>query len=85
MTCTKVHEGADPHTWNDNFLCAPPDAPYTFEWSSAGPLHPNGNCIAWYESADPDTWDDNYLCWTPVPAGANPVDRTFEQLSVENQ
>lgn len=68
MSCTQIHEGADPHTWKDNFLCAPPDAPYTFQWSSAGPLDPSGDCLAWYESADPDTWDDNYLCWTAVPA-----------------
>jgi GH25 family lysozyme M1 (1,4-beta-N-acetylmuramidase) len=63
MVCTQIHEGSDPHTWNDNYLCLPHGSPYTFRWSSAGPLNTQDRCIAWYEAADPDTWNDNYLCW----------------------
>ena len=59
--CTNTHEAADPHTWNDNFVCLPADSPYDFQWNSAGSIA-GRNCIQWLETADPDTWADNYLC-----------------------
>jgi len=59
--CINTHEAADPHTWEDNFVCLPADSPYNFKWNSAGPLG-GLDCIQWLETADPDTWADNYLC-----------------------
>lgn len=59
--CTQISEGADPHTWNDNFLCLPHNTPYKLQWSSAGPVG-GKECIQWLEGADPHTWNDNYLC-----------------------
>ena len=65
--CTQIVESADPHTWNDNYLCIPwadltsSSNRYIFQWSSAGPI-PGKKCIQWHESADPHTWMDNYLC-----------------------
>jgi hypothetical protein len=60
--CTQVTEGSEPPetTWNDNFLCVLPGAPYFFAWSSAGPV--GGDCVRWYESSDPHTWTDNFMC-----------------------
>jgi hypothetical protein len=57
--CTQISESADPHTWNDNYLCA--DVSYGFRWSSAGPIS-GMRCTQISESADPHTWNDNYLC-----------------------
>jgi hypothetical protein len=63
MRCTQIHEGADPHTWSDNYLCVPPHgAGASSSWSSAGPV-PGMQCVQWLEPADPHTWADNYLCW----------------------
>jgi len=59
MFCTQIQEGADSHTWNDNYLCAPYD--FNFMWSSAGPIA-GAACLQWQEPADPDTWNDNFLC-----------------------
>jgi hypothetical protein len=61
MKCTQILEKADPHTWQDNFLCLGNDMPYNFHWSSAGRI--NGkSCVQWLEAADPNTWRDNFLC-----------------------
>jgi hypothetical protein len=57
--CTQIVESADPHTWNDNYLCA--DADYGIRWSSAGPIS-GMRCTQISEPSDPDTWNDNYLC-----------------------
>ena len=65
MRCTQITEPADPHTWNDNYLCVPPDAPVLFHWSYAGPV-PGLACVQWHEPADPHTWSDNYLCWAGI-------------------
>jgi len=59
MHCVQILEVADPHTWDDNYLCSEID--YGFVWSSAGPVS-GMNCIQFNEPADPYTWDDNYLC-----------------------
>ena len=61
MRCTQIHESADPHTWDDNFLCAPAYLPLHLKWSSSGRI--NGlDCIQINEPDDPHTWDDNFLC-----------------------
>ena len=75
MTCTKFKEGADPYTWNDNYLCANQDL--GLRWSSAGPLS-SMHCTKINEPSDPHTWDDNYLC-SPSNLGfmwsyAGPID-----------
>ncbi|RKH49289.1 peptidase S8 [Corallococcus sp. AB049A] len=59
--CTQVHEGADPDTWNDNYLCSTVN--HGFAWSSAGPIA-GMRCTQVYEDAEPasHTWNDNYLC-----------------------
>ena len=59
MFCVQISEGADPHTWDDNFLCSFIDL--GLQWSSAGPI-PGMSCTQIIEPADPHTWDDNYLC-----------------------
>merc|ERR1712151_979465 len=57
--CTQIKEGADPHTWNDNYLCTNKRAP-NMRWEFAGP---KGACVRWHEGADRrGTWHDNYLC-----------------------
>ena len=63
MKCTYIVERAEPceHSWLDNFLCIPNDAPFDFDWSVAGPIK-GKSCIQWLESVDPHTWKDNYLC-----------------------
>ena len=62
MKCTYIVE-AEPyeHSWSDNFLCIPNDAPFDFDWSLAGPIR-GKKCIQWMEPADPHTWSDNFLC-----------------------
>lgn len=57
-TCITVNEPADPHAWNDNYLCG--DADYGFRWSYSGTT--SGYCTRIEEPADPHAWDDNYLC-----------------------
>ena len=59
MVCTHIHEGSDPHGWNDNYLCAPRDL--GLRYSSAGPIA-GMNCTQLVEGADPHTWNDNWLC-----------------------
>ncbi|MCC6647582.1 MAG: M15 family metallopeptidase [Polyangiaceae bacterium] len=68
MTCTNVAEAAEqnPTAWADNFLCAPPQTPWTFTWSSAGPVAGKA-CVRWYEAADlAGSFGDNWLCYDPV-------------------
>lgn len=73
-TCVQIAEGSDPHTWNDNFLCAhaPPGgvagnwpslAACNLRWSNAGPIA-GARCTQISESAEPadHTWNDNFLC-----------------------
>ena len=57
--CVRLLEPSDPHTWDDNYLCAPKDL--GLSWSFAGPL-PGQHCVRLNEASDPHTWDDNYLC-----------------------
>ncbi len=59
MTCTQMLEPSDPHTWNDNYICASKDI--GMRWSYAGPIG-GMNCTQIIEPSDPDTWNDNYLC-----------------------
>ncbi|MFT3712894.1 MAG: hypothetical protein QM817_35025 [Archangium sp.] len=70
-SCVQIAESADPHTWNDNFLCmyrsggpigtwSDPTA-CAIQWSSAGPIA-GKRCTQISEPADPHTWNDNYLC-----------------------
>eukprot|EP00587_Corethron_hystrix_P005031 CAMPEP_0113301580 /NCGR_PEP_ID=MMETSP0010_2-20120614/2751_1 /TAXON_ID=216773 ORGANISM="Corethron hystrix, Strain 308" /NCGR_SAMPLE_ID=MMETSP0010_2 /ASSEMBLY_ACC=CAM_ASM_000155 /LENGTH=482 /DNA_ID=CAMNT_0000155229 /DNA_START=355 /DNA_END=1803 /DNA_ORIENTATION=- /assembly_acc=CAM_ASM_000155 len=66
MRCTQIHEGADPHTWNDNYLCVPHSSKLRLSWSSAGRIR-GKSCIRWVENSDPHTWHDNYLCADPTP------------------
>jgi serine protease len=65
--CTQVHESADPHTWNDNYLCSTVD--YGIRWSSAGAIA-GMRCTQISEPSEPakHTWNDNYLC---VPTGSS--------------
>jgi hypothetical protein len=56
--CTQILEPADPHTWNDNYLCSTGNA---LQWSYAGAIT-DMRCTKIYEGADPYGWDDNYLC-----------------------
>ncbi len=58
-TCTQILEPADPHTWNDNYLCASGEIGAV--WSYAGP-RAGMRCTQILEPADPHTWTDNYLC-----------------------
>ena len=66
--CVNINEASDDvaQDWADNFLCAPPQTPWTFTWATAG--QPAGaTCVRWYEGADlASTWDDNWLCYEPV-------------------
>ena len=59
MTCTQWYEAADPHTWDDNYLCN--DVDVGLQWSSAGAIS-GMTCTQILEAADPHTWSDNYLC-----------------------
>jgi hypothetical protein len=63
MTCTQLIETADPHTWNDNYLCSNRD--FGLRWSSAGAIA-GMLCTQIVEMADPHTWQDNYLCTPPA-------------------
>ena len=64
--CTHIHEGSDPDTWQDNWLCSTVD--YGIRWSSAGPIG-GMRCTQIHEGAEPasHTWNDNFLC---VPNGS---------------
>ena len=67
MSCTRINEPSDPHTWHDNYLCAPTSSGLSFSWSYAGNNCPSGySSVRILETADPHTWHDNYLCykWT---------------------
>jgi hypothetical protein len=59
MHCVQINEPADPHTWDDNFLCAKKD--FHLKWSHSGPIA-GMHCLQIKEPSDPHTWDDNYLC-----------------------
>jgi hypothetical protein len=62
MSCTKISEGADPDTWNDNYFCAAHSI--GARWSSSGPIS-GMRCTQVKEGSDPHTWNDNYLCVPP--------------------
>ena len=57
--CVQLLEGADPHTWADNYLCSADEL--GLRWSSAGPIR-GAVCTQLFEPMDPHTWTDNYLC-----------------------
>jgi len=60
--CTQIHEGADPHTWHDNYFCWKKERKDPgMKWSSAGPIS-GMRCTQILENSDPHTWHDNYLC-----------------------
>lgn len=63
--CVQINEPADPHTWQDNYLCF--DQNYAIQWSYAGPI-PNKKCTLVNEPSDSAGWDDNYIC---APSYAN--------------
>lgn len=81
--CIHVEEPADPHTWDDNFLCVSPAAT-GIRWSYAGPIgNPNDACNPWEciaisEPNDPDTWEDNYLCFASCPCGGPCLKSTLQ-------
>lgn len=52
-------EGADPHTWADNYLAS--NINLNMQWSPSGPIG-GLRCTQIYEGADPHTWLDNYFC-----------------------
>lgn len=58
--CVQWSEPADPHTWDDNYLCT--DNDYGFTWKYGLPLDPKLICVLIDEPDDPDTWNDNFLC-----------------------
>jgi hypothetical protein len=60
--CISLNEPADPHTWNDNYLCDNVD--HGIRWSNAGPIA-GMRCTLIDEPADSHSWDDNYLCVPP--------------------
>lgn len=62
MHCVQWSEPADPHDWDDNYVCSERDV--GFQWSHRGPILGRGlNCIQVKEKSDPHSWDDNYFCW----------------------
>ena len=65
--CVQIVETADPHTWDDNYLCwkRGKDDP-GIRWRSWGRIS-GMRCTRILEIADPHTWSDNYLC---VPYGS---------------
>ena len=72
MICTNVSESAEPlaSIWADNYLCIPPEQPWRFTWSSAGPIA-DKTCVRWFEHAEANpTWLDNWLCVDRLPAVA---------------
>lgn len=64
MSCIQINEPADPHTWQDNFLCSNRDL--GIRWSFRGPI-PGMRCTQITEGAEPPqhTWHDNFLCLPP--------------------
>jgi len=76
-SCIRWLENSDPHSWDNNYLCAthgaggsiphvPQDPvwPSDFKWSMD--KIPEGyDCIQIYESSEPreTMWHDNYFCW----------------------
>ncbi|MDP2271417.1 MAG: M15 family metallopeptidase [Archangium sp.] len=67
MDCTPVTEAAELYSsaWSDNRLCVPPQSPWSFDYSSAGPIA-GKSCVHWNEPGDPHSWGDNYVCSTAV-------------------
>jgi len=58
MSCVQLSEPADPHTWDDNFLCSEEESPRL--WSSAG--RSGLRCTHLSEPSDPHSWENNHLC-----------------------
>ena len=66
MNCTHLNETSDPHTWNDNYLCASTNLGLRF--NSAGPIG-GMKCTHLNETSDlAGSWGDNYLC---LPNGSD--------------
>ncbi len=59
LACVAWNEALDPHTWQDNYLCATEDLGLRF--STQGPIG-GMQCLLVNEPSDPFTWQDNYLC-----------------------
>lgn len=59
LTCTRIHEDADPHAWSDNYLCSSKN--WGIRWSQANAIA-GMKCSRIHEDADPHAWSDNYLC-----------------------
>ncbi|MFP2908285.1 S8 family peptidase, partial [Pyxidicoccus sp. 3LFB2] len=59
--CVQWSEGADPHTWTDNYLCSAVD--HGIQWSNSGPIG-GMRCTQIHEGSEPaeHTWHDNFLC-----------------------
>lgn len=59
--CTRIDEGADPHSWGDNYFCS--DVNEGIRWSNSGPIS-GMRCTQIIEPAEPaaHTWNDNYIC-----------------------
>jgi hypothetical protein len=74
LTCTRIHEDADPHAWSDNFLCA--SSNIGMRWSQAGAIG-GMKCTRIHEDADPHTWGDNFLC---VPQ-SSPINFRWSQAN----
>jgi hypothetical protein len=61
MSCVKVDEPSDPHTWHDNFFCSARDL--GLRWSYTGPIA-DMDCTGVHEAAEmyAAEWSDNFLC-----------------------
>lgn len=60
MHCTRLLEPADPHTWDDNYLCT--SEKIGLKFSNAGTIL-GKDCYSLNEPSDAaGTWADNYLC-----------------------
>ena len=60
MNCTGLKESADPHSWNNNYLCTSEDLGIRFK--TAGVIQ-DMDCTNLNEESDREgTWFDNYLC-----------------------
>jgi len=62
-SCLHIHEAADPHTWDDNYLCwDSKKANPHFRWSNDGAIR-GMRCTQITEPGDREgTWHDNFLC-----------------------
>ncbi|MBZ4417082.1 cytochrome c peroxidase [Myxococcus sp. RHSTA-1-4] len=68
MRCTQVNEGLEPPetTWNDNYVCVPPESDVLLSYSMAGPVA-GLSCVVLNEPRDPHSWGDNNLCFREEP------------------